>query len=603
MPSSLIRHRYGLVLAFVSALFLIVLYQLLQLGVFHRSALENFAHKQHRLDIEIPPFRGQIFDRDGKELVTNLKVPSVYAIPRVVASRQREALVRSASQILSMPSSIVSDRLLRDKSFVWLKRRVGPQEAQKIQALKNHALGIVQEYKRFYAQGDLLAHVLGLCNVDGQGLEGLEFYYNSELQGRAGRRLTKRDALGREIRAQEIKTIPAVDGNRLWLTIDPQIQYLTERALDRAFRQWKAKGASAIVMEAKTGRVLAMANRPTFDPNHPESSTAPGRRNRAITDMYEPGSVFKIVTASALLNENKVTPQTEFQCENGKFRYGSKVLHDVHPYGTLTFEQVIVKSSNIGTVKAASRLAPRTLEAYIDAFGFGKPTGIDLPGEAPGFRRPASEWSKTSPYNIPIGQEILVTALQMTAAMGVIANGGYLVQPYAIERIEDPAGVALKKKRPTVKGQVLRPEVAETMRKILVKAVQEGTGTRAKIEGIPVGGKTGTAQKILARGRGYSHHNFTASFVGFAPAEDPSFVMAVVLDDPKPSYYGGTVSAPVFKEVMENALLSRGYIPQNAKSLTPEDGGPPSSPKSPPPVPRTEGLGSKSQPLGFQPER
>jgi cell division protein FtsI (penicillin-binding protein 3) len=332
-------------------------------------------------------------------------------------------------------------------------------------------------------------------------------------------------------------------------------------------------GGAALLMEAKTGKILAIANRPTFDPNNYEKSVAESRRNRAITDMYEPGSIFKIVAGSGALNENKVKLDDIFNCENGAYRYyKSKVLHDVHPYGKLTFEEVLVKSSNIGTVKIAKRLEPEVFQTYIKNFGFGISTGVDLPGEASGYTRPPSQWSATSPYNIPIGQEIQVTLIQMVAAMAVIANGGDLVTPYIISKIEDEAGVTLRQKKPNVRRNVIRPEVAEKMRDILVRVVEEGTGKTAKISGIPVGGKTGTAQKILPGGRGYSHSNFMASFVGFGPADDPQLVMAVVLDDPRPLYYGGTVAAPVFKEVMESALLTLGYVPQNAELLEPAKG-------------------------------
>ncbi len=377
------------------------------------------------------------------------------------------------------------------------------------------------------------------------------------------------------------------------LTIDQYIQYLTERALDRAFTAWKAKGAMAIVMDAKTGKILAMANRPSFDPNFYEKSVSESRRNRAITDMYEPGSVFKIVAASAALNENKVSPEDMFNCENGAYHYGSRTLHDVHSYGMLSFEDVIVKSSNIGTVKIASKLSPETLHSYIKAFGFGRSTGIDLPGEAPGFTRPPAQWSNTSPFNIPIGQEVMVTALQMTTAMAVIANGGYLVKPYMISKIEDQAGVVLREKEPLIKRTVIRPEVAAEMRRILYRVVEEGTGKSARIPGIPVGGKTGTAQKVLPNGRGYSHSNFMASFVGFAPADEPQFVMTVVLDDPHPLYYGGTVSAPVFKEVMESALLYSGYVPTNSRKLEPLSEQKSDVPENRPMIPSAASLGTR----------
>lgn len=523
---------------------------------FHQSSLLQLAHRQQYLSMEVPPLRGPITDRYGKEFVTNLKIPSIYGVPKILSDEERKKLVPELSRILAIESRWLMARLSRNKSFVWIKRRATFEEAEKVKQLGCEALGVLEEYKRFYPQGPMLAQVLGFSNVDGQGLDGLEMYVDNDLRGRPGRKITKRDALGREIKAFEIKTLPAIDGNRVVLTIDQHLQYLTEKSLEQAFKKWKAKGAWAIVMDPCTGEILAMANQPGFDPNFYERSNAETRRNRAITDMYEPGSVFKIVAASGALNEGVVKPETKFFCENGKWNWGYKVLHDVHPYGTLDMSTVIVKSSNIGTVKIALKLGSQKLYDYIKKFGFGEHSGVDLPGEVPGFIRPPSQWSKTSPYNIPIGQEVMVTGLQMVTAISVIANGGYLVKPYMISKIQDLSGVTLKEKKPLVHKQVLKPEIAALMRKILTRVVDEGTGTKAKIQEIPVGGKTGTAQKILPGGKGYSHNAFMSSFIGFAPADRPRYAMVVVFDDPRPLYYGGTVAAPVFKEVMEAALLT-----------------------------------------------
>ncbi len=567
MATSLSQKRYWIATAFVAVLFLLVIYQLLQLTVFHRPALLNLANKQHLLKVDDPPFRGEILDRKGREFATNLRVPSVYAVPKLIDKEELPQLIKKVSKILKLDKDYVSERLNRNKSFVWLKRRVPFEEAEEIQKLKSIGLGILDEPKRFYPQSDLLAQVLGFTDVDNAGLEGIELALNRELQGRGGYRYTKRDAMGREIKAFETSSMPAIDGNKIHLTIDQYVQYLAERALERAYTQWHAKGAWVVVMNPKSGEILAIANRPTYDPNDYQSSNVENKRNRVITDMYEPGSVFKIVATSGALNENKITPDTEVYCENGLWHYGAKTLHDVHSYGKLTFTQVLVKSSNIGSVKIGLMLGPELLYKYVKDYGFGEKTGVDLVGEAGGFIRKPDAWSKTSPYNIPIGHEVMVTALQMATAYSVIANGGELVQPYIISKIEDQAGVTLKENKPHVKRRVIRPEVAKTMREILGKVVTEGTGTKAKIDGIPVGGKTGTAQKVLSGGRGYSHDAFMSSFIGFAPVDDPQLVIAVVLDTPKPSYYGGTVAAPVLKEIMEAALLYMHYVPTNAETL------------------------------------
>lgn len=584
MSRKISARRFWSVNAGVFLLFSLIAYQLVQLTIIRQPSLMEAAERQHQLTIRIPPLRGPIVDRQGRELATNLKLPSVYAIPRILGDEDRELLAKDLKHILGLSAEYLQERLSRDKSFVWIKRKITEQEAAQIEALHHPALGLIEEYRRFYPQGDLLSQVLGFTNVDNDGLEGIELSLNKELRGREGVRYTKRDALGREIRAFEMKNIPALNGNKVVLTIDQYIQYLTERSLEAAYRQWNAKGAVAIVLNPKTGEILAISNRPGYDPNQYEKSTSDSRRNRGVTDMYEPGSVFKIVAASGALNEKLVTPEDTFFCENGQYRYGTRVLRDVHAYGTLTFAEVIVKSSNIGTVKIAARMKPDVLQGYMQGYGFGKLTGVDLPGEVPGYTRPPAQWSNTSPYNIPIGHEVLVTALQMVRAYAVIANGGYLVKPYIVARIEDQFGVVLKEKKPEVLHQVITEDVARTMREILHRVVEEGTGKKAHIEGIPTGGKTGTAQKVLPGGRGYSHSDFISSFIGFAPVDDPQLVMAVVLDDPHPSYYGGTVAAPVFQEVIEAGLLSMGYVPSNAEKLKSSDGTP-ASPESQPTSP------------------
>jgi len=542
-----------------------VSYQLLQLCVIRRPALLAQAEKQHNLKIEIPAVRGPILDRNGKELATSLKVPSIYAVPRILETSEKKNLAALLAKTLGVDQTVVFKKLEKDKAFVWIKRRVSFEEAEKIRHLNHPAVGILEEYKRFYPQGDLLSHILGFVNVDNSGLEGIERALDRELMGQPGRRYTKRDALGREVKAYEMKSVPAINGKRVYLTIDQYLQYVTERALDRAYKQWNAKGAMAIMMEADTGRILAIANRPTFDSNKPGESNADSRRNRVVTDMYEPGSIFKIVAFSGVLQEGKATLEDEFFCENGKYRYyGGRVLHDVHPYGMMPFPEILIKSSNIGSVKVAALLEPEVFYRYIQSFGFTRLTGIDLPTEAPGFIRRPEQWSKTSPFNIPIGHETMVTLLQMAMSFDVIANGGELITPFVIAKIEDEAGVTLYEKKKVVKSRVISEETAKVMREMMTQVVERGTGMKAKIEGIPVAGKTGTAQKVLPGGRGYSHDTFMSSFIGFAPSDEPKVVMAVMLDDPRPSYYGGTVAAPVFKEAVEAALYTMGYVPKNA---------------------------------------
>ena len=565
MFSSTSKTRFIIVALAVVAVFPIIIYQLVRLTIQNHDVLVEFAKRQQNLVIEIEPERGAILDRNLKEFASNLKVPSVYAVPRLMSSKEKLELIQKLSGILNLDSSFLEERLDRDKVFVWLKRRTSFREAEAVRKLKNPNLGITYDPKRFYPHGEMLSNVIGFCNVDGIGVEGLELLYNQKLVGRKGYRQTKRDALGREMVALEEKFIPPINGAKLILTIDQYIQYLTEQALDDAFHKDKAESAIAVVMDPRTGEILAMASRPTFDPNRLDQSDVSHRRNRTITDIFEPGSVFKIVTATAALNENKVTLNDIFNCEHGEWRVRpNRVIHDVHPYGQLTFPEVLIKSSNIGTVKIGMRLGEKTLYDYIKRFGFGERTGIDFPGEVVGILRPPDKWSKFSITSIPFGQEVAATAIQMLRAISVIANNGRVVRPYILKEIQDAEGISVFKREPIVSEPVIKPEVAQTMTQILEHVVTEGTGDRAKIDGVRVAGKTGTAQK-LEPGGGYSHKHFVGSFIGYAPADNPTLVMIVSINDPHPYYYGGTVAAPVFKEVVEKSLIYLGYVPKKNK--------------------------------------
>ncbi|MBI4399006.1 MAG: penicillin-binding protein [Candidatus Omnitrophica bacterium] len=539
--------------------------RLTSLAWFQREKFSERAKRQHNLIVEIQPKRGIIYDKNLKEMATSLRVPSIYAVPRLILEKHKNQVARELSKILGVEYPLLRERLSRDKSFVWIARRVPEERANAVRNLKNLNIGIVPEYKRFYPNSSLMSNVVGFCGIDNNGLEGLELHFDSYLKGKTGFRYTQRDAMGREIVAREEKLIPAVNGYHMVLTIDQYIQYLTEKELAAACTQWNAKGGVAMVMNPNDGAIIAMASWPSYDPNHIQDSPAANRRNRTVTDIFEPGSVFKIVTMSAALNEGVSSIHDKYFCENGAWTVGRRVLHDVHPYGTLSLEEVLIKSSNIGTVKVASRLGPEKLYSYIRQFGFGELTGVEVRGEVPGILRPPGRWSGTSMSAIPIGQEVASTAIQCLSALNVIANGGTLYKPHLLNKIIDDKGIEIATKKIESRRNVLKPETARTMKKILQKVIEEGTGKNAIIEGIPVAGKTGTAQKILSTG-GYSHSNFFASFIGFAPVENPLLSMIVVLDDPHPSYYGGTVAAPIFKKVMEQSLLYMGYRPSKKDS-------------------------------------
>jgi len=526
---------------------------LLHVQVINNRAYIKLADSQHQLKLTLYPQRGLIYDRSMKVFALSLKVFSVYAVPRQLDEENKEHIAAKLSEVLGLDYNELFQKLQRDKLFVWIKRRIDEETAQQVRQLGLNGVGLLKESKRHYPNGGLAAHVIGFAGIDECGLEGIERQYNRYLKGQTGHRYLLRDAKQRMLPAFEYEVVPAVDGYNLVLTIDEIIQHIVEEELDNAFGENNAVGASVVVMNPDNGEIYALANRPGYDLNEFKDSTSEQRRNRAICDYFEPGSTFKIITASTALEAKKVTLDEVFYCEEGEYRVSRHILHDHRPHGDLTFVEVIEKSSNIGVVKVAQKLGEKLLYEYVRRYAFGEKTGIDLPGETSGFFRPLERWSKLSISAVPIGHEIGVSVIQMVRAMAVIANGGYLVRPHIVQKVVDNNGQVIKGYQAPVPRRVISTQTSQTMRQILKGVVDNGTGRRAKIAGYEVGGKTGTAQKIDAEGR-YSHNKFIASFIGFAPVEKPLFVIAVVFDEPRPYYYGGLVSAPVFKNIAEKIL-------------------------------------------------
>lgn len=397
----------------------------------------------------------------------------------------------------------------------------------------------------------LASHVLGFVDVDHRGLEGLELDLNSALRGQPGWRSTVRDAKGDAlIGPWTVETAPR-DGLDAVLTIDSVVQAVVEEALDWGMKKYHAQGGSIVVLDPRTGDVLAMATRPGYDPNEPAGAALEARRNRTVTDLFEPGSVFKVVTAAALLEEGRILPSEMVDCGQGEYHtVGSHILHDHTPHGLLSFHDVIVLSSNIGTAKAAQRLSREELYRYITAFGFGRKTGIDVPGEVSGMVPSPARWSGTSHWNIPIGQGVAVTPIQLASMMATIANGGVRMPPRVVRRLGTPQGRVVYEAPVGTGERVIRQETAEILHQMLVGVVESGTGRLAKIQGLAVAGKTGTAQKLEPNGH-YSHSRYVASFVGYGPVPDSMFVIVVSMDEPRPAYFGGVVSAPMFKRIVE----------------------------------------------------
>jgi len=545
-----IRSRQLFVFLFFLLSFAVLLVRLSYLQLYRHHFYNKIANEQHTVSVEIPSKRGTIFDRNMRVLAVNLNCDSVYANPREIINTRNVA--RKLSQILHINENVLMQKLSRDKSFIWIKRKISPPESSLIKRSKIEGVGLIKESKRFYPDRSLACHVLGTVDIDNNGLEGLELYYNKYLKGENGWLISTQDARRKLLESYQDEFVEPKNGMALVLTIDEVIQSIAERELFKVYEKYNAKGASIIVMDPNNGDILALANFPNYDLNDYRKRPAESIKNRAINDFFEPGSVFKIVTASVALEEKAVNLSDKFFCENGAWRVGGRILHDHTPHGTMTFREIIEKSSNIGTIKAAARFGAEKMYRYMKAFGFYEKTGIDLPGEVVGMNRPLSGWSKVSMLAIPMGQEVTATAMQLTCAISAVSNNGYLVHPRIVKEIIDDNGQAVKEFPPKIGRKVISPETAATVRSVLMGVVTSGTGKKAKIEDFTAGGKTGTAQKV--EGGVYSHNKFIASFIGFAPVERPRLAVVINVDEPHPVYYGGEVAAPVFRNVVDESL-------------------------------------------------
>jgi len=527
------------------------LIKLIFIQVFNSSHLTGLAEKQQKHLVEIEAVRGSIFDRNMRPLAFNVAVHSLFVNPKAMTKENKLRVEQELSALLNVEPSYISDRLSKNKYFVWLKRKMPAEMVEKVKALKIKGLNFRKESKRYYPNGRLGAHIIGFAGVDNEGLEGLELYYNKELKGKPGEVRILRDAKQRELMI-ESSFVPPLDGFNLVLTIDETIQYISEKALESMFLKYKARSGSVIVMDIRTGEILALANLPTYDLGKVADSSSESRTNRAISYLYEPGSVFKIVTAAAALEEEKYDEKNVIFCENGKYRVSRNILTDHTPHGKLTFSEVFEVSSNIGVVKIAQKLGAATIYKYANKFRFGKMTGINLKGEVGGWLKKPSIWSKTSIGAIPIGYEVTVTPLQLICALSSIANDGVYMKPFVVKYIKDNQDQVIQSFSPQVVDRIISIDTARRIKKILVQVVEKGTAKKAKIKGMEVAGKTGTARKVID-GR-YAQGKYYATFMGFAPADEPRIAAIAVIDEPHQSYFGGTVAAPVVKEILENSL-------------------------------------------------
>ncbi len=548
-------------------LLLVLIGRLWYLQVLKGEGFRRRATRQHERTIKLEARRGKIYDRRGRELALSLEVDSVFASPREI--KEKEKTARKLSSLLGLRYGEVIGKVGKKKSFVWIKRKVNPEESHSLKKLKLPGIHFLKESKRFYPKKEIASHVLGFVGMDNEGLEGIEKSYDQEIKGIPGWMVIERDALGRQISSgsrKEAFSSPS-DGNSLVLTIDEIIQYYAERELENAFRRYKAKGGTVIIMVPQTGEILALANRPTYDSNKFHKSRASFWWNGGITANVEPGSTFNIETAAGALEEGVVGRNDNFYCEDGAWKVGSRTIHDVHKHAWLSFSRVIEESSNIGMVKVGFKIGPKKLYKYIRAFGFGEKTGISLPGEAGGLIRSPRRWTAASLRAIPYGQEVSVTALQLTCAFSALANQGILMKPQIVRYIKNPQGEIIREFEPVPVRRAVSISTAKELTSILKRTVDRGTGQKAKITGYAIAGKTGTAQKVDPRERKYSPDKFVSSFVGYFPTEAPRIVMLVLIDEPEKIHYGSIVAAPVFRRIAQEILRYLEIRPGESKVI------------------------------------
>lgn len=531
---------------------LVIGIRLVQLQVLGRAFFERQGTRQSERTLNLDPRRGAILDREGRPLALSVDAESVYAVPQDVADAPATAaaLARALGADAAGRRELLA-QLQKDRAFVWIKRKIDPAAAGRVRALQLDGIGFLTEHRRYYPQRELAAHVLGYVGLDNTGMSGIEYAFEDEIRGRAAKIVVHTDARRRPVAQTER---PSTEGATVVLALDEAIQHLAERELERSLVESQAASGTVVVVEPFSGEVLALASRPAFNPNRYAAYPSARWKNRAVSDAFEPGSIFKIVTAAAALQEHVVNPDESIDCGNGSIQIGDVVINDHDVFDRLSFRQAVVRSSDIGMIRVAQRLGRAGFERYVRAFGFGTPTGVELPGEAAGLLRPLEKWSALSLPSMSFGQEIGVTALQVTMAVAAVANGGYLMKPLLVRRLEDASGRPLREPQPIVVRRVLEPETVDTLTEILRGVVSEGTGRRAAVPGYVVAGKTGTAQKVDATGR-YSMIDHVASFVGFAPAARPALVVLASLEDPRASAnQGGDVAAPLFARVAEGAL-------------------------------------------------
>lgn len=562
-----IRARIAILMVPLLLVFGLLATRLVKIHIVEGERWRETAEAQRRSIERKPAPRGEIRARDNAVLVQSLKRETVIADLKVLAPERRAEASKALAPLLDTTPEQLAARMDRsDRRVIYLARNIEPEAAQQIRDLKIRGIGFEDGFRRIYPQGHLACHLIGWAGTDG-GMEGLELKLDALLRGVPGYHVYERDAARRPLsRGDGSSYTPQAHAPRpglnLALTIDPGLQFVCEDELARIMEEFEPNGATAVVLDVRTGAVLAMASLPNYDLNAPGTAHAAERRNRVVTDVYEPGSTFKTFIAAVALERGLCRRNERFNCENGAWRLGYRTLHDSHAYGMLTFDEGLIHSSNIWAAKVGLRMELDGTYAAVKAFGFGDRTGIDIPGEVPGIVRARRVWTKDSLLSVPMGQEIACTPLQLAAAYAAMVNGGTLYKPQVISRIESARGELLFAMKPQAIRTVLSPQTSQAMREILMRVVDEGTGRKAWCKEYAIGGKTGTAQKV--ENGHYSHDKYVGSFCGFAPADKPALVCLVTVDEPHKGlgYYGGTVAAPAVREILRRGLPVLGVPPR-----------------------------------------
>src|SRR5829696_2380713 len=558
------------VAAFIGFWMFVVCARLVYLQFSQHDSLANRARQQQQNSIETSPLRGELLDRQERQLARSVQTVSLFLDPDGLDLATLDRNAQQLAQSLGMKQAELAKQFREaqeeKRRFIWIARRLDADQASKIVAMNLPGIQTRLEPKRYYPNGPLAAHVLGYVGLDGQGLGGVEQHYNAKISGEPGRLFLEKDANGKPYESYEIG---AKFGQTVVLTIDQSIQYQAEQALQTAVQNSRAKSGSVIVLDPRSGEILALANAPTFDPNKVASTKAETRSNWALQNIYEPGSTFKVVAFSAALEKKLARVDDRIDCQMGAITVAGRVVHDHHPFGSLTITEALAKSSNVAAIKLGIRVGDETMYEYIRRFGFGSKTGIELPGETNGILRKVERWQPSSIGSIAIGQEVGVTPVQMVAAFGAIANNGVRIAPHLIREVRDAGGNVVYRAQPEQR-QVISAETAITLRGMFEGVTLNGTAKKAQLDGYSAAGKTGTAQKIDPTTKTYSGTKFVGSFVGFSPVSNPQVVIIVVSDEPSGAYHGGDVAAPVFREVAEQVLPALGIEPDIETKSAPD---------------------------------